>query len=75
MQQLVLFGQLFQGPIRAWSWVELLIAIVILCAALGIAKVAMDYFGIIPPPWLIRIIMIVVVACVAIFAIRLVAGM
>lgn len=66
---------LFQGPVGAWSFGEILIALIMIGAAIGIAYVFFQYIGWQPPPWLIKIIMIVVVACVAIIAIRMVLGM
>ena len=71
-QVMVQRGGLFSGP---WGFTEILIAIIVVCACVGIAYVACNYFGITPPDWLVKIVMIVVVACVAIAAIRLVAGM
>lgn len=66
---------LFQGPAHAWSFGEILIALIMVGAAIGIAYVFFQYIGWQPPSWLVKIIMIVVVACVAILGIRIVLGM
>jgi hypothetical protein len=68
------FG-LFQQPIQQWSFVEILILIIIVAACIGILFIALQVFGITIPDWAIKIFWIVVVAFVAIMAIRLVAGM
>lgn len=62
----------FQGGIHSWSFGEFLIAIVIIAAAIAIACVAVRAFGLTIPAWLVQIFWIVIVCCVAIFAIRFV---
>lgn len=52
-----------------------LIWLVIVCACVGIAVIAMRTFGVTPPPWAVQIFWIVVVAVVAILAIRFVASL
>ena len=64
---------IFDGPLRGWGFVDFLVLIVIIAACVAIMYVALRQFGIAIPPWVIQIFWIVVVACVAIFAIRFVA--
>lgn len=66
---------LFDGPIRAWSFVDFLIFIVIVAACVALVYVALRQFGITIPPWVVQVFWIVVVAVVVIFAIRFVAGL
>jgi hypothetical protein len=66
---------LFNGPIATWSIVDILIAIVIIAACVGLMYVALQQFGVSIPPFAIKCFWIVVVAFVVIFCIRLVAGM
>ena len=54
---------------------DLLIAVVILAACIGITYVALRVFGITIPEWVIKIFWIVVAAIVAIAAIRFVASL
>lgn len=63
------------APIQAWSIADFLIAVVIVAAAVGILYLALQYFGIAIPPVIIKIFWIVIVACVAILAIRFVASL
>lgn len=55
-----------------WGWTigEVLIAIVILAACIGIVYVALRQFGIAIPGWVVQIFWIVVVAVVAVVAIK-----
>ncbi len=63
------------APLVGWSMVDILVAIVIIAAAVGIMYAALNFFGITIPPVIIYIFWIVVIACVAILAIRFVASM
>jgi hypothetical protein len=58
-----------------WGLVDIIIAIIIIAAAIGIMYVALRVFGVAIPPWVVQIFWIVVVAFVAIFAIRLLFSM
>ena len=58
-----------------WSFVDIVVAIVIVAACIGIMYVALRVFGVTIPPWVIQIFWIVVVAVVAILAIRFVASL
>jgi hypothetical protein len=58
-----------------WSIGDLLIAVIIIAACIGIVYVALRVFGVSIPAWAVQIFWIVVVACVAIFAIRLVLSL
>lgn len=60
------------GP---WSIGEILIAIIVIAACVGITMVVLRVFGVSPPEWIIHILWIVLAACIAIFAIRIVLGM
>lgn len=53
-----------------WTFGELAIALVIVLAVIAVVYVATKAFGIPIPQWLIQIVAIVVVAAVAIIAIR-----
>lgn len=66
---------LFQGGIATWSLIDIIIAIVIVAACVAIMYVALRQFGVSIPQWVITIFWIVVVAIVAIFAIRFIAGL
>lgn len=57
---------------QAWTLEGILIAVVVIAAAVGIVLVAIRVFGIEIPSWVVHIFWIVVVAFVAIVAIRLV---
>lgn len=54
--------------------VHILIVAVIVAACVGIAAIAIRQTGLAIPAWVVQIFWIVVVAFVAIFAIRFVAG-
>lgn len=58
-----------------WSFRNILIAIIICAACIGIMLVALNVFGIPIPPWAVTMFWIVVVATVAIFAIKLLFSM
>jgi hypothetical protein len=72
MPGMVLLGDI---NIRAWGVVDWIIAIIVIAACIGILYVALRVFGVTLPDWFIKICLIVVVAVVAIAAIRLVASM
>lgn len=57
-----------------YTLVEILIAIIIIGAVIGITYIALREFGITIPPFVIRIFWIVVVAIVAILAIKFLVG-
>lgn len=61
--------------IRSWTFGEILIAIIIVAACIGILWVALKQFGVEIPQWTVTIFWIVVVAFVSILAIRFVLGM
>lgn len=58
-----------------WTFVDIMVAIVIVAACIGIMYVALRVFGVTIPPWVIQIFWICVVAVVAILAIRFVASL
>ena len=79
---LLLWGQKMKAmtlfalqPVATWSFGDWIIAIIIVAACIGILYVALRQFGIEIPQWLMRIIMICIVAVVAIAAIRFVLSL
>lgn len=54
---------------------QMLIWVVIIGACCGVAYVALQQFGVKIPPALVTVLWILIVAAVAIFVIRLLAGM
>lgn len=54
----------------AWSIGDIVIAIVIIAAVVAVMYIALRQFGVAIPPWVIQIFWVVVVAVVAILAIR-----
>jgi hypothetical protein len=58
-----------------YSLIQMIIFLVVICAVVGIAMVAIRQSGVNIPSWVFTISWIVVVACVAIFAIKFLAGM
>ena len=60
---------------RAWGFGEIAVEIIIALAIAGIMFVATKAMGSPIPQWLLTIVGIVVVACVAIVAIRFLFGM
>ena len=60
------------GPVSTWGFGDWIIAIIIVCACIGILYIALRQFGIEIPQWLVRIIVICIVAVVAIAAVRFV---
>jgi hypothetical protein len=63
------------GAALAWSLGEILIAIVVIAACIGIVFVALRVFGITIPGWFVQICWIVAAAVVAILAIRFVMSL
>jgi hypothetical protein len=63
------------APIATWGLVDIIIAVVIIAAIIGIMYVALRQFGVAIPQWAVTIFWICIVAIVAIFAIRFVAGL
>lgn len=61
------------NPLAGWSFPQMLVTIIIVAACCGIAMVAMRKFNIAVPDWAVQIFWIVLVACVAILAIRFVS--
>jgi hypothetical protein len=58
------------APVAAWGLVDWVICIIIVAAVIAVMYVALNQFGITIPPWAVRIFWILVVAVVAILAIR-----
>jgi hypothetical protein len=73
MNLLAQFQQHFGGG--SWGIGEILIAIIVIAACIGIMFVAIKVFGVTIPQWAIQIFWIVVVAACAILAIRFVLSM
>ncbi len=63
------------GDISTWGIGEFAIAIIVIAAIAAVVYVALDYFGKWPPPWVVRIFWILVVAFVCIAAIRILMRM
>ncbi len=59
----------------SYSLVQIIVAIIVIAACLGIMFVALRQFGVTIPPFVVMIFWIVVCAVVAIIAIRFVASM
>ncbi len=64
-----LFAQHGVG-VAGWDIGHILIIVIIIAACIGIAVIAFRVFEVKPPPWAIQMFWVVVVAAVAIFAIR-----
>ena len=60
---------------RTWGFTELAIAVVVIAAIAGLVFVALREFKVPIPQWFINCILIVVVAAVVIFCIRMVASL
>lgn len=60
---------------QPWGLVEIAVAIVIVLAVCAIVYVFCQAAGVTIPPWLIRVLLIVIAAVVCIAAIRFVATM
>jgi hypothetical protein len=61
--------------VGGYSIGQLLILVVVIAACCGLVMVACRQFGITIPPWVTQVLTILAVACVVIFAIRLVLSM
>jgi hypothetical protein len=59
----------------AWGLTEILIAVVVIAAAIGIVTVVLPVMGVQIPAFMVRIFWILVAACVAILAIRFVMSL
>jgi hypothetical protein len=53
-----------------WTVGEILVAVVIIAACVGVVYVALQEFGVAIPPWVVRIFWICLCAVVAVLAIR-----
>lgn len=71
----VIIRDRFAGPPAAWSFGEILIALVILGGAAGIFLIAMRQFGLQVPQWVLQMLGIVAVVLVAVVLIRFVLGL
>lgn len=58
------------APVATWGFGDIIIAIIIVAAVLGVMYIALQQFGVAIPVWLVRIIVICIVAVVAICAVR-----
>ncbi len=63
------------GGMWGFSFEALIIRIIIIAAVIGILYIALDYFGVKIPGWLLKCIGIVVVAFVCIVCIKLLMSM
>lgn len=63
------------NAIRAWSFGDMAIAIVIIAAVIALVFVALRQFNVTIPAWVVQVFWIVVVAVVVIFAIKLVLSL
>ncbi len=70
-----MLAQIVNNNPRFWSWGDILIGIVVVCAAVALVVVALKAFGIQLPEWFKQVILIVVVAVVVIVAIRFVLSL
>lgn len=77
MHSFVWYAPLAQvvAPYGGYGILSMLIWLVIIGACCGVVYVALQQFGVKIPPAFITVIWIILVAAVAIFAIRLLAGM
>ena len=66
---------LWQGPASSWGLADYLILVVVIAACIGITIAALRFFEVVIPPVVVYIFWIVVVAFVAIVAIRLITSM
>lgn len=53
---------------------QLVISIIVIAAVIGIGLIVVRQSGIAIPPWIVQIFWIVLLACVAIYAIRFLLG-
>jgi uncharacterized membrane protein YbhN (UPF0104 family) len=63
------------GDMSTWGIGDFAIALIVICAICAVAYVALNYFDVTIPPWVVRIFWILVVAFVCIAAIRLLMRM
>lgn len=63
-----LFAQVAVG--HAWSFGEILVAVIVIAACVGIVWVALRAMGVQLPQWFVQILLIIAVAVVAILAIK-----
>jgi hypothetical protein len=61
--------------VAGYSVGQLLILVVVIAACCGLVLIACRQFGVTIPQWVIQVLSILAVACVVIFAIRLVLSM
>lgn len=66
---------LILAQVGAWTITHWLIVIIVVAACIGVMMVALKQFGVQIPPWAVTIFWIVVVAFVAIVAVKLLMGM
>lgn len=66
---------MWEGDVRTWGFVDILVMIVIIAACVGLVYVGLQQFGVTIPPFVVKCFWIVVCAFCVIFCIRLVAGM
>jgi hypothetical protein len=55
---------------QGWTWGNVLIAVVIVAACVAVVYIALRAYGITVPPWVAQIGWVLVVAVVAVLAIR-----
>lgn len=65
-----LLAQVRVVPAASWSLGEILIAVVVLAAIVAIVYAALQYFSVSIPPVVVRIFWILVVAVLAILAVK-----
>lgn len=58
------------GPRGGWGIGEIVIAVIVIAAVVGVMYVALQQFGVSIPPFVVKIFWIVIAAIVAILAIR-----
>ncbi len=70
-----MFAQTVSAAIKSWSFVDILIGIIVIAAAIAIVFIVLKKLEIEIPSWVIQIFWIVVLCFVAILAIRLIFSM
>lgn len=58
------------NAVGSWSFTDVIIGIVIVAAVIAVLYIALNEFGIKIPQWVIKIVVILVVAVVSVFAIK-----
>lgn len=58
------------APVRTWALEDWFVAIIVLAAVVGIVLAVLNYFNVPVPPIVLRIVGIVLVAALAIVAVR-----